>query len=128
MSSVIVPAKVCLLCAAESAALARRAKTKGLRLTGQAQCSGIESRLEAGSQRLGLASETPTPSPQTSSLYLLARRHDVRRRRPGVHDPDAALLVVVGQSGCLGGRAGNGDRHVIAEMVLVGAHHVIPHG
>src|SRR3954466_10284605 len=58
-----------------------------------------------------------------------ARNHDVRSRRPRVHDPDAVFASLFGQAERGLGRAGDGNRHFMrADVIAIGTRHVIPDG
>src|SRR6478736_8802938 len=66
---------------------------------------------------------------QTSAFKLLAARdHEMSGRRARVHDPDAALPVVVGQAHGLRGRAWDRDGGMDARMLAVRSIHRQPHG
>src|SRR4029078_9981392 len=106
MLSVIVPTNVCgFVCAEGSDVSASTAITRPAALYPAAIC------------------DLPP-----ATCYLFARRHQVRGRRPRIHDPHAAASPVFRQPhGCLRG-AGHGDRHVRARHILARTHQVLPDG
>src|SRR5262245_45353015 len=105
MSSVMMPVKVCLAGPEDWTARSRSALA-------------IRNFMEVG----------PVLSDRPSKKRLLEPwDHQMRGARARVHDPDPALLRVVGQSHRLRGRAWHGNRRVRAGGFLVLAHQVVPH-